>query len=162
MSSSPAPVAPSSPSDLATPPKYSAPLKEYKKMTWKLFKGKQVLIYHLCTACQDRLYHAKDKIQDLADRWVIKIEMCDTCVRANCTATSLLSKPYSRPTSKEWRGKKREISIAPVTHPILAYIFYFIQYLINNIIHNIFNINAIKFIYENNVQKLEVKNGRLI
>uniref|UniRef100_A0A915LTK6 Uncharacterized protein n=1 Tax=Meloidogyne javanica TaxID=6303 RepID=A0A915LTK6_MELJA len=62
-----------------------------EKLLWKLVKGKTVLQYHLCYACQNRLFNSKDKIVRNGDGVIIKIELCDNCVKENCDATDLLS-----------------------------------------------------------------------
>lgn len=70
--------------------------KPNEKTLWKLFKGKTVLIYHLCTGCHKRLYFSTDKIQESGEHWVIKFELCKECVIKNCKATTALTKPYMR------------------------------------------------------------------
>nr|CAD2200091.1 unnamed protein product [Meloidogyne enterolobii] len=62
-----------------------------EKLLWKLVKGKTVLQYHLCYGCQNRLFNSKDKIVRNGDGVIIKIELCDNCVKENCDATDLLS-----------------------------------------------------------------------
>nr|CAD2176705.1 unnamed protein product [Meloidogyne enterolobii] len=62
-----------------------------EKLLWKLVKGKTVLQYHLCYECQNRLFNSKDKIVRNDGRVIIKIELCDNCVKENCDATDLLS-----------------------------------------------------------------------
>lgn len=80
----------------------------FKKSLWKLFKGKTVLIYHLCGDCHQRLFNSTDKIQELGDSWLIKFELCKECVIKNCKATTALTKPYSRPIKEEskWANKQ--------------------------------------------------------
>ncbi|CAK5107061.1 unnamed protein product [Meloidogyne enterolobii] len=39
----------------------------------------------------NRLFNSKDKIVRNGDRVIIKIELCDNCVKNNCEATDLLS-----------------------------------------------------------------------
>uniref|UniRef100_A0A915LEV6 Uncharacterized protein n=1 Tax=Meloidogyne javanica TaxID=6303 RepID=A0A915LEV6_MELJA len=62
-----------------------------EKLLWKLVKGKTVLQYHLCYGCQNRLFNSKDKIVRNGDGVIIKIELCDSCVKENCDALT-----YSR------------------------------------------------------------------
>uniref|UniRef100_A0A914KVP1 Uncharacterized protein n=1 Tax=Meloidogyne incognita TaxID=6306 RepID=A0A914KVP1_MELIC len=62
-----------------------------EKLLWKLVKGKTVLQYHLCYECQNRLFNSKDKLVRNGDGVIIKIELCDNCVKENCDATDLLS-----------------------------------------------------------------------
>nr|CAD2199358.1 unnamed protein product [Meloidogyne enterolobii] len=62
-----------------------------EQLLWKLVKGKTVLQYHLCYECQNRLFNSKDKVMRNGERVVIKIELCEECVKENCNATDLLS-----------------------------------------------------------------------
>ncbi|CAK5045227.1 unnamed protein product [Meloidogyne enterolobii] len=62
-----------------------------EQLLWKLVKGKTVLQYHLCFECQDRLFHSSDKVVRKGENVVIKIELCNNCVKDNCHATDLLS-----------------------------------------------------------------------
>uniref|UniRef100_A0A915LFT8 Uncharacterized protein n=1 Tax=Meloidogyne javanica TaxID=6303 RepID=A0A915LFT8_MELJA len=57
----------------------------YPEQLWKLVKGKTVLQYHLCHDCQNRLFHSSDKVIRNGDSVIIKIEMCNDCVKDNFT-----------------------------------------------------------------------------
>nr|CAD2207245.1 unnamed protein product [Meloidogyne enterolobii] len=83
---SPPPTLPMSTEKMVQPPTAFP-----EKLLWKLVKGKTVLQYHLCYGCQNRLFNSKDKIVCNGDRVIIKIELCDNCVKENCDATDLLS-----------------------------------------------------------------------
>uniref|UniRef100_A0A1I8B1Z8 F-box domain-containing protein n=1 Tax=Meloidogyne hapla TaxID=6305 RepID=A0A1I8B1Z8_MELHA len=54
-------------------------------------KMKRVVILIKMKECQNRLFHSKDKVVRSGDRVVIKIELCNDCVKENCNATDLLS-----------------------------------------------------------------------
>jgi hypothetical protein len=68
------------------------------KMNWKLFKAKNVLIYHLCDECHQLLFNSQDKITPLGDdnHWIVKFELCHSCIVKNIHGTTSFSKPYVR------------------------------------------------------------------
>ncbi|KAL7070102.1 hypothetical protein ACQ4LE_002760 [Meloidogyne hapla] len=66
-----------------------------KQTLWKLFRGKFLLTFYLCSTCRDRLFTCQEKITNKDDRVVVKIDLCSNCVKKNCMATDLLA-PYNK------------------------------------------------------------------
>ncbi|KAL7073904.1 hypothetical protein ACQ4LE_006387 [Meloidogyne hapla] len=66
-----------------------------KQALWKLFRGKFLLTFYLCSNCRERLFACQDKITNKDDRVVVKIDLCSSCVKKNCVATDLLA-PYNK------------------------------------------------------------------
>ena len=66
-----------------------------KPALWKLFRGKFLLTFYLCTSCRDQLFKSQDKVKMNNDRVEMKIEICMNCVKKNCMVTDLIA-PYNK------------------------------------------------------------------
>lgn len=60
---------------------------------WKLTKGKFLLTFYLCRACQDKLFRSADKtVRNGDDSGVmVKLVLCSECVDMNIMATNVLA-----------------------------------------------------------------------
>jgi hypothetical protein len=65
--------------------------EEEEKQMWKLFKGKTVLMFRLCSGCQYKLFHSVEKWSKFKEGVDIKFHLCPRCVRVNCWMTNLMA-----------------------------------------------------------------------
>lgn len=69
--------------------------EKYYDQTWKLFKGKYVLVFHLCRDCQDETYNSKDKCKRQGNYVNVNFRLCPECLKNNIWATNSLA-PYKK------------------------------------------------------------------
>nr|CAD2195927.1 unnamed protein product [Meloidogyne enterolobii] len=66
-----------------------------KKQLWKLIRGKFLITFYLCQECQNNLFYSKEKFDEESTGVTVKINLCNKCVDANCTASDVLA-PYKK------------------------------------------------------------------
>ena len=59
------------------------PIQDMNKESWKLFRKRKAIIWHLCTKCDQDLYKDVTKYQNVGNRHIAKVAMCQKCALSN-------------------------------------------------------------------------------
>uniref|UniRef100_A0A914M1L7 Uncharacterized protein n=1 Tax=Meloidogyne incognita TaxID=6306 RepID=A0A914M1L7_MELIC len=72
--------------------------KPTREPFWKLFRGKYLITFSLCSDCREILFKKSDKAVRNGERVEVRFDMCEGCFKKNCRTSDIIT-PYKPKTN---------------------------------------------------------------